>query len=428
MGNAAKGIKEAIQTIPGYSHRIDLTCHTRSRTNLKFKIAIWLKLRMASSLGVLRESRIFVSVSTVTTAERSVAFMMEVVVSKKLCAMLSLLGLFYWISAPPAHGQTGSNCTAPWYCSWYSNDSGCLPTPPAGAYNRAYNGPWASVYTYVTTLCAPPDSRKEVCPTCGATQPNAAKPISLVTGNTFIKETDVRIPGLSNGLMLVRTWNSEWPPSQAAYQVGLFGPNWRSTYEERVFIGNDAYIKYAKSDGSFWSFAYAGSVYATVAPANATATLTVDSGLTQWTLTFQNGEKRIFSYLTGGLTSIIDRNGNTTQLSYDSINRLVTVADPGGRHLYFGYGSDTSYLVTSVTSDIGLTLSYAYDSQGRLLQVTNPDLTTLTFAYDSNSMITSVTDSAGKILESHTYDSQGRGLTASSANGVDAVTVSYPSQ
>jgi len=219
-----------------------------------------------------------------------------------------------------------------------------------------------------------------------------------------------------------------WPSTQTSFQVGLFGPNWRSTYEERIFIGTDNYIKYSRSDGSFWSFGYAGAAYAPVAPANATATLTVDSNNTNWTLTFQNGEQRIFNYTSGSLTSIIDRNGNTTQLTYDSLNRLVTVADPGGRHLYFGYLNNSSYLVTSVTSDVGISLSYAYDGQGRLIQVTKPDQTTLSFTYDSNSLITAVKDTAGKILESHTYDNKGRGLTSSRANGVESVTVSYPNQ
>jgi YD repeat-containing protein len=248
---------------------------------------------------------------------------------------------------------------------------------------------------------------------------------SLPTGDTFIEENDVSVPGLSSGLTLSRKWNSIWPSTQLAFQTGYFGPNWRSTYEERIFVGSDNYIKYSRSDGSFWSFAYAGAAYAPVAPANVSATLTVDVNHTYWTLTFQNGEQRIFSYSSGSLTSIIDRNGNTTQLAYDGINRLVTVADPGGRHLYFGYQNNSSYLITSVTSDVGISLSYTYDTQGRLSQVTEPDLTTVSFTYDSNSRIITVTDSAGKVLESHTYDSQGRGLTSSRANGVDAITVSY---
>jgi YD repeat-containing protein len=247
----------------------------------------------------------------------------------------------------------------------------------------------------------------------------------LCSGNTYIQQTDLQIPGLGGGLTLTRMWNSLWP-TQIVTPAGLFGNNWRSTYEERVFIGPDNYIKYSRSDGDLWSFAYAGGTYAPVAPGNATATLALSSDSTYWTLTFQNGEQRIFNYLGGYLIGIVDRNSNTTQVSYDSINRLATVTDPAGRHLYFGYADNSSRLVTSVTSDVGLSLTYTYDAQNRLSQVTYPDQTFVTFQYDSNSMITAVLDSAGKVLESHTYDSQGRGLTSSRAGGVEAITVTYP--
>jgi YD repeat-containing protein len=351
---------------------------------------------------------------------------------KRAVLMLLAVGLLCSALSVPAHGQT-LLCTAPWYCGPYSlNDlAACIPTPPVGAYNPQSEGPYTFelIYTYLTSNCAPAAGPSEVdcCPTCGGCGNSGGGPISLVDGNTYIQETDIKVPGLSGGLSLSRNWNSLWPPTQSAFQTGLFGPNWRSTYEERIFVGDDHYIKYSRGDGSFWSFAYAGSAYIPVAPANATATLTVDSTSTYWTLTFQNGEQRIFNYASGWLTSIIDRNGNATQLAYDALNRLVTITDPGGRHLYFGYANNTSYLITSVTSDVGISLSYTYDSQGRLIQVTKPDLTTESFAYDSNSRITTVTDSAGKVLESHTYDSEGRGLTSSRANGVEAITVSYGS-
>jgi YD repeat-containing protein len=234
------------------------------------------------------------------------------------------------------------------------------------------------------------------------------------------------VPGISGGLSLNRRWNSLWPVSQAASQVGLFGPNWRSSYEERVFSDGNGYIKYARSDGSFWSFYFAGPAWSVAAPANATASLA--QGTSYWTLTFQNGEKRLFDVNSGNLTSIIDRNGNATQISYDATGRLSTVTDPASRHLYFGYQNSGSTLVTSVTSDVGIALSYAYDSQGRLILVTKPDSTTITFQYNTQSLITSVLDSNGVVLESHTYDSLGRGLTSSKAGGVDAVTVSYPNQ
>lgn len=261
------------------------------------------------------------------------------------------------------------------------------------------------------------------CPACVG-----GLPINLTNGNVYIQQTDVKIPGLGNGLGLARTWNSIWPSTQSATSVGLFGPNWRSTYEERIFQGSDGTVKYARADGSFWSFQnYEVSLgYQVVAPANGRATL--QYGTTQWILTFENGEQRLFDETSGSLTSIIDRNGNTTQLSYDVTNRLTTVTDPGGQHLYFNYPTNGPNLVTSVTSDFGLSLSYSYDTQGRLIQVTNPDQTTLSFTYNSNSLITAVNDSDGQVLESHTYDSLGRGLTSSRANGVELVTVSYPVQ
>ncbi len=300
----------------------------------------------------------------------------------------------------------------------------CGDTQVPGTISCTTEGPCLAVCTVASNSCAPANAPNETCPTCAAGVATAGAPISLASGNTFIQQTDVRIPGLSNGLTLMRTWNSKWPPSQSAFQTGLFGPNWRSNFEERVFVGSDGYIKYARGDGSFWSFGYNAGVWNVAAPANVVATLA--QGSTYWTLTFQNGEQRRFDNTSGDLIAIIDRNGNTTQLSYDGLSRLVTVTDAASRHLYFAYGSNSSYLITGVTSDVGVSLSYTYDGQGRLTQLTKPDNTTISFEYDSNSLITAVKDSAGKIVESHTYDSAARGLTSSRANGVDAVTTSYP--
>jgi YD repeat-containing protein len=259
----------------------------------------------------------------------------------------------------------------------------------------------------------------------------------LANGNTFIAEQDIRIPGLGGGLTLVRTWNSLLRLSLSS--VGLFGPDWRSTYEEHIYVDDDSTIAYARGDGSVWNFVSGASgtfspvppanalfTFRPVAPANTTASLFYSA--TNWTLTFQNGEQRVFDGKSGNLLSIIDRNGNTTQLSYDASYRLVTVTDPASRHLYFSYASPTSYLVTAVTSDVGVSLSYSYDTQGRLIQYTKPDRTTVSFQYnDPNpTLITAVLDANGKVLESHTYDSQARGLTSSRAGGVEAVTITYP--
>jgi YD repeat-containing protein len=70
--------------------------------------------------------------------------------------------------------------------------------------------------------------------------------------------------------------------------------------------------------------------------------------------------------------------------------------------------------------------SYVYDGLGRLTQFTKPDNTSISFEYNAQSLITAVKDYDNKILESHTYDALGRGLTSSRAGGVGSVTVSYP--
>jgi YD repeat-containing protein len=213
----------------------------------------------------------------------------------------------------------------------------------------------------------------------------------------------------------------------------MFGPNWVSNFEERIFVGSDNYIKYLHDDGNFWSFGYASSNWVPAAPVNAPAVLTQNS--TNWVLTFKNGEQRLFSLVTGMLSSIVDRNGNTTTLTYDGLNRLTTVTDPASRHLTFTYTGNTSYQVASVNSDAGLTVSYSYNGNGLLTKVAKPDGSTLNFQYDTTSYfysptlpnpdITSITDGNGKLLESHTYDCYARGLSSSRAGGVESVTVTY---
>ena len=336
---------------------------------------------------------------------------------KKLVFILFVVFSWQCLAAPSAQAQNNSGCFMA--TTWWFPD----PIPPGWYYFGPYPAPFVYLIAAKTSACAPPAAPKETCPTC----PKAGRPISLATGNTFINETDVSLPGLGGGLTLTRTWNSQWPATQLASSIGDFGPNWRSTYEERIFMSGDNYLKYARGDGSFWSFGINPNTgkFVVAAPASASATLL--QGATSWILIFQNGEQRQFNLTTGVLTAIVDRNGNTTQLTYDPSNRLATITDPASRHLYFNYGTGSlSLLVTSVTSDFGISLSYAYDAQFRLSQVTKPDLTTITFNYNSQSQIASVTDSNGKVLESHTYDSSGRGLTSSRANGVESLTITYP--
>jgi YD repeat-containing protein len=329
------------------------------------------------------------------------------------------------------HAQSSTSCKVPISCGSYSQwYATCIPPLPATAYDCS-----GFDFTEYCSVNVPPCAPKPECPTCNGGKPNSgASPIDFATGDTYITETDIRLPGLGGGLTLSRTWNSIAFGGRA--RVGIFGPNWTSNFEENVFAGSDGYMKYVRADGGVWSFGFSsrdsnGNPMFTVAgPATEGATL--DQEVLQpnpnWTLLFQSGETRVFDYFSGKLLSITDRNGNKSQLTYDSSFRLVTVTDPAARHLYFSYASPSSYLVTGVTSDAGISLSYSYDSLGRLIQCKKPDNTTVSFQYsDPNAnLVTAVLDSNGKILESHTYNNCGQGLTSARAGGVEAITVSYP--
>jgi len=280
---------------------------------------------------------------------------------------------------------------------------------------------------------APPNAARETCVACNrGLTPKASHPIDLATGNTYIVQTDISVPGLGGGLSLSRTWNSLLPDAQNSYPF-MFGSRWRSNFEERLVLNSpDFFLKYLRSDGSVWSYGLASigtqARYSVAAPADdSTGSAWVTNlGDPTWTLSSKSGEKRVFNTATGALLSITDRNGNVTTLSYDGAGRLATVTDPALRHLYFNYANGATPLVSSVTSDVGLTTSYTYDAQGRLTQMIRPDSTTISFEYSAQSLITAVKDSDGKVLEAHTYDAAGRGLTGSRAGGVDSVTVTYP--
>lgn len=139
-----------------------------------------------------------------------------------------------------------------------------------------------------TSSCgAPPNASSETCIACnqGRTA-QAAHPIDLATGNTYVTQSDIAIPGLGGGLPLSRVWNSMLPSIQRSYS-NMFGSGWRSTYEERLVFGNsDGYVKYLRSDGSVFSFGVSNMAspitYRATAPASDIST-TISQGTPNWT-------------------------------------------------------------------------------------------------------------------------------------------------
>jgi RHS repeat-associated protein len=213
----------------------------------------------------------------------------------------------------------------------------------------------------------------------------------------------------------------------------MFGQGWMSNLEERLQIPDLSDIFFWRADGNAWAFQADspsnipnGASYSLQAPNNEIAVLVYDNTSTLYTMTFLDSSKEVFDSL-GYLLSRTDRNGNTYTLSYNTSKQLVQITGAGGQTVNFSYSnSQFPNLATSAQDGTGPIASYSYT--GTLLsQVTYPDSSALQYGYDSQSNIVSVTDVGGKPLESHTYDSLGRGLSSSRAIGVDYLTVQYNS-
>ena len=98
--------------------------------------------------------------------------------------------------------------------------------------------------------------------------------------------------------------------------------------------------------------------------------------------------------VSGRLTSIADKNGNTTTLAYGNASfptRVTTVTDPAGQALTFAY--DGNGYLTSVTDFASplRTVLYAYTA-GRLTQVTDVLGQHITYSYDANGYLATITD------------------------------------
>src|SRR6267378_2433588 len=192
---------------------------------------------------------------------------MTVMMRKRFVAVIVALAVFGCCSSISVQAQAIESCTqyavlskmgcfynwGPFEFSTMVPNAVCCPTATIGL--------GESCLAAKSSCPPPPDAASETCVACNeaakAGTPNVSRPIDLATGNTFIIETDISVPGLGGGLSLTRTWNSLLPRAQNSYPF-MFGSRWRSTYEERLVLQSpDFFLKYLRSDGSVWSYGVA---------------------------------------------------------------------------------------------------------------------------------------------------------------------------
>lgn len=104
------------------------------------------------------------------------------------------------------------------------------------------------------------------------------------------------------------------------------------------------------------------------------------------------------------LLSETDPNGNTTSYTYDAKGNVLTQTDPMGNVTRYTYNLLNKPL--TITDPLGNTTTNTYDSVGNLLTTTDPSGATQAYQYDSAGNVVSTTDAAGNVTTMQ-YDGAG---------------------
>ena len=197
-------------------------------------------------------------------------------------------------------------------------------------------------------------------------------PVDLHRGDFVLRRQDVSLPGRGLSIDLAFTYRS-----RSAYN-GPFGYGWDMSYNKRLRKLADGNVVLLRGDTRKDEFAFTPpSTY--TAPAGVYDTLIQNPDGT-WTLTSKHGLQETYD-ITGNLTAIKDRNGNTLSLAYDPAGLLPIT----GQSAYFVNQTTgviaREYRLTQITDTIGRTITLTYNAQGRLESISYEGRT-IAYGYD----------------------------------------------
>ena len=219
-------------------------------------------------------------------------------------------------------------------------------------------------------------------------------PVNVVTGSFYIEATDLLIEDRGIDLCIKRRYNS------LEENVGVMGKGWTFEYDSHLNIDNDN-ITLIYPDGHKKEFKKTGSIWKNQNDESEAEILEEDIATGGYILKSKDLSYRYDNK--GKLMSIIDRNGNTVQLSYNNRGEINSIVSPGGKILSFSYANDK---ICKITDNIGRQVIYKYNGDF-LVEVTYPNDGTVKYTYE-NGLITKVTDQNGVTYVTNEYDEKGR--------------------
>jgi YD repeat-containing protein len=261
-----------------------------------------------------------------------------------------------------------------------------------------------------------------VCVACQTTSNRTRRAVDLSTGLKIEQMNDIIFNGARGGLSLTRTFTSDRGTN---LDKGRFGYGTRDNYDIRLrgdfTVGGAGRVVWPDQVAG-WQYSYARTANdgALVFTNNSVVSQRGDEirKLVDGTFEyrFKSGEVLRFD-ADRKLTAIVDRNQNTTSLSYDGAGRLVQVTDAVGRSLTFAY--NTADGVSQVTDPLGRAWKYEYDGAhgvGYVTKMIDPLGKFVSYTYTAGRLAT-VTDKRGNMVKQIQYDNSGRVVRQDYAEG-----------
>ena len=263
-------------------------------------------------------------------------------------------------------------------------------------------------------------------------------PINLMSGNKSQPEVDFKIPGAQ--LSFRRMYNSV----AADTNVGL-GQGWTHTYAVSLFDAGNGIREIIQSNGSRLRFTpdgTDGNGYPLMRGNRPNLGYVIyKDNRHEWHLP----DGRTLTFNGSYLISINWPDQRNLTLYYRS-RRLHSVTDETGRVLRLNYyaggraGMLNSYdrnrfgempgHLASLTLPDGSEIHYDYDNLRNLTRARFSDNTSREYHYEDETYpnhLTGLTDRTGVRFASWSYDEHGRAISSEHADGVEKVTLSYPS-
>ncbi|HZP54970.1 DUF6531 domain-containing protein [Actinocrinis sp.] len=255
-------------------------------------------------------------------------------------------------------------------------------------------------------------------------------PVDLVSGQMFLPQQDVALPGVLP-LLLERMHRSD-------YRKGRwFGRSWASTLDQRVEIDADG-IHYAAPDGVVLHYQVPTQPGQEVLPSEgarwplrwdrAGDTILVRQPESGRTLHFPPGPT---PETARPVQAVSDRNGNRITFVHDDEGLPTDVYHTGGYHVIVdseltsaGPRISGLRLADPAGGDAAALVGFRYDPLGRLTDLLDSSGRPLIFEYDRDDRVTGWTDRNGNRYE-YGYDDSGRVVRANGTGGYLAATFAY---